>query len=185
MRPTGSLASLSLLLTLAVTPAVAWADMTLTSPAFSDGGVLPDRQAYDGFGCSGENLSPALSWSDAPEGTKSFALMVYDPDAPTGSGWWHWTVFDIPATVTGLPEGVGKTGALPKGAREGRTDYGSLGYGGACPPEKHGPHHYNFTLHALDVDSLPVETDVPAAMVGYMVNAHTLDKVTLTAIYER
>ncbi|MCF8481143.1 MAG: YbhB/YbcL family Raf kinase inhibitor-like protein [Rhodospirillum sp.] len=171
---------------MAITPAMARADMTLTSPAFTEGATLPDRQVFDGFGCTGGNVSPALSWTGAPEGTKSFALLVHDPDAPTGgAGWWHWTVFDIPADVTGLPEGVGKTGTLPEGAREGRTDFGSTGYGGACPPEGDSPHRYNFTLHALDVTGLPVETDGPAAMVGYMINAHTLDKVTLSATYGR
>jgi Raf kinase inhibitor-like YbhB/YbcL family protein len=182
-----SLRSIVLALTLgaAALPATARAEMTLTSSAFPDGGPLPMAQVFDAFGCSGENLSPPLSWTGAPEGTKSFALMVHDPDAPTGSGWWHWTVFDLPATTTALPGGVGKGGTLPEGAREGRTDYGTVGYGGACPPEKHGLHHYIFTLFALDVDTLPLPEDASAAMLGYMANGHALARASTTALYGR
>ncbi|HEX8660715.1 MAG TPA: YbhB/YbcL family Raf kinase inhibitor-like protein, partial [Brevundimonas sp.] len=119
---------------------------TLTSTGFADGGALPDAQVY-----AKGNRSPQLSWSGAPEGTKSFAVTCYDPDAPTGSGFWHWTVANIPADVTELTEG----GPVPAGAVEGRTDFGEPGFGGAAPPQGHGPHRYIFTVFAVDVDSLP------------------------------
>ena len=127
---------------------------------------------------------PALDRS--PAGTKGFALTVYDPDAPTGSGWWHWVVFNIPAAVNRLPEGAGsKGGHLPDGAVQSRTDFGAPGYGGACPPEGHGNHRYIFTVHALDVEKLDLPPESSAAMVGFMVNAHTLGKASFTAVYGR
>lgn len=109
------------------------AAFTLTSAAFAPGGMLTNEQVYDGFGCTGGNVSPALAWSDAPAGTKSFALMVHDPDAPTGSGWWHWVVYNLPASAHSLPAGAGSADGkhLPAGAAQGRTDFGTIGYGGA------------------------------------------------------
>ena len=112
----------------AASPALA--EMTLTSPDFADGATLPQAQVFNAMGCTGGNTSPALEWSGAPEGTKSFLLTAYDPDAPTGSGWWHWTVANIPGDVTGLPAGASPA-ALPEGAVEGRTDFGAPGFGGA------------------------------------------------------
>lgn len=112
-------------------------DLTLTSSQFQDGDYLADEQVFAGFGCEGQNLSPSLSWSGAPAGTKSFALTVYDPDAPTGSGWWHWVVVNLPATTTSLPKGAGTADGsnLPKGALQVRTDFGAPGYGGPCAPQ--------------------------------------------------
>lgn len=154
----------------------------LTSPAFADQGRLPDTQALNAMGCTGANRSPALAWTGAPTGTKSFAVTLYDPDAPTGSGWWHWVVFDLPAGARGLPAGPAP---LPAGTVEGRTDFGVPGYGGACPPVGGKPHRYVFTVHALDVARLDVPPDASAAMVGYNLNAHSLAKATLTALYGR
>src|SRR5258705_4509994 len=110
--------------------------LTLTSTEAANGKMMAMEQVLNGFGCSGGNVSPGLKWSDAPVATKSFALSVYDPDAPTGSGWWHWVVVDIPANARELPKGVGKSGTvtLPGGARQTRTDFGAPGYGGTCPP---------------------------------------------------
>ncbi|MEO5372737.1 MAG: YbhB/YbcL family Raf kinase inhibitor-like protein [Alphaproteobacteria bacterium] len=163
------------------------AGLTLTSMDLVDGGVLPAKHVFNGFGCSGGNVSPALSWSGAPEGTRSFALTVYDPDAPTGSGWWHWVVTNLPSSVTALPAGVGAPGGdlLPAGAVESRTDFGTPGYGGACPPEGDKPHRYIFTVHALKVDRLAVDPQASGAMAGYFINANTIEKASLMVRFGR
>ncbi|MCJ2164298.1 MULTISPECIES: YbhB/YbcL family Raf kinase inhibitor-like protein [unclassified Pseudodesulfovibrio] len=175
--------SLALAFALALTfaPACMADGFTLTSPTVKDGGTLPPKHLLNGFGCTGENISPALQWQNPPAGTRSFAVTVYDPDAPTGSGWWHWVVFDIPKTATGLAEG----GRLPEGTVQSRTDFGAPGYGGACPPEHHGEHRYIFTVHALNVEKLDLGADSSAAMVGFFLNAHSLGSATLTARYGR
>ncbi len=147
-------------------------------------GQLSRAQEFNGFGCNGENISPSLSWKDAPKGTKSFAVTVYDPDAPTGSGWWHWLVVNIPANVTSLPTGAsGKM--MPKGAVETVNDYGMTGYGGACPPKGDKPHRYIFTVYALDVEKLPVKPDTNAPVVGFQINAHTIGKASIVSYYRR
>ena len=156
---------------------------SLSSPAFKNNGAMPDKFAFNGMGCTGENVSPQLEWKGAPEGTKSFALMVHDPDAPTGSGWWHWVLYNIPAETKNLPEGAGKS--LPAGAVEGNTDFGKAGYGGPCPPPGSGPHHYNFTLFALKVDKLDVPQGATAAMVGFFANMNAIAKAKLTGTFER
>lgn len=156
----------------------------LHSADLRDGQPLASAQVYAGFGCTGGNQSPALSWSAPPAGTQSFALTVYDPDAPTGSGWWHWQVYDIPATVRELP-GAATAQSLPAGSREGRNDYGSLGFGGACPPPGDQPHRYVITLHALKVAHLDVPEGASAALVGYLINANRLDSASLTPLYGR
>lgn len=157
----------------------------LTSTDIQAGGTLGAEQVYQGFGCTGGNRSPQLAWRDAPAGTRSFAITVYDPDAPTGSGWWHWLAWDIPATVATLPGGAGVTGKLPEGVKEGRTDFGTPGFGGACPPAGDKPHRYIFTVHALKVDKLPVPENPTAALVGFMLNANALGKASFTATYGR
>lgn len=171
--------------TLALTlfPLAASAGMTLTSPDLTEGGTLPEAQVFNSFGCTGLNLSPALEWSGAPEGTKSFILTAYDPDAPTGSGWWHWTVVNIPADAHALAEGASPK-ALPAGSIEARTDFGAAGYGGACPPEGDKPHHYIFTLYAMPVESVPLDAGASGAMVGYFANS-AIEKATLTVTYGR
>lgn len=166
--------------------AVASAEFKLTSTDIAEGKALTARQVFKGFGCEGENVSPQLSWSGAPEGTKSFAITVYDPDAPTGSGWWHWTLVNLPADTKALPSGAGNPGgALPAGTAQGRTDFGQAGFGGACPPPGDKPHRYQFTVWALKVDKLPVDQNASGAMVGFMLNANALGKATLTATYGR
>lgn len=163
--------------------------MSLTSAEVKDGGTIANEQVFKGFGCTGSNVSPSLSWSGAPSGTKSFALSIYDPDAPTGSGWWHWVVFNIPANVTSLPKGAGDVNSkgMPKGAIQSRTDFGSDGYGGPCPPPGDKPHHYQITAFAVDVDKLPDAKDhnASAALVGFDLHFHTLAKASLTATYGR
>jgi len=180
-------AAVALFAAIALSPAMGRAaGFTLTGPTLRDGAPLPAHHVLNGFGCFGDNASPALNWRNPPQGTKSFAVTVYDPDAPTGSGWWHWVVFNIPSTATGLAEGAGNAGgALPAGAVQSRTDFGKPGFGGACPPEGHGDHRYIFTVYALDAATLDLAPDASAAMVGFTLNAHTLGKASLTAIYGR
>jgi len=136
-------------------------------------------QVFQGFGCEGGNQAPNLTWSGAPDGTRSFAVTVYDPDAPTGSGWWHWFAFNIPADVTKLPSGD----VVPEGAVELKNDYGSIGFGGACPPPGE-VHRYQFTVHALGT-VLELDNTVSNALAGYMVNANSLASASITAVYTR
>ena len=149
--------------------------------------LLKNEQVLNGFGCSGENISPELYWSDAPAKTKSSAVTVYDPDAPTGSGWWHWVVFNIPASVSSLAANSGNAQShlLPSGSIQSRTDFGNTGYGGACPPAEDGVHHYQFTIWALDVDTLALDENASAAMVGFFLHQHQLGRAVLTATYDR
>jgi Raf kinase inhibitor-like YbhB/YbcL family protein len=155
----------------------------LRSDDISDGKRLPEAQVFNGMGYAGGNISPHLAWEGAPEDTRSFVVTVYDPDAPTGSGWWHWVVANIPADVTELPRGAGSGKApLPQGAIQSRTDFGAPGYGGAAPPPG-APHRYIFSVHALKVPRLEVDAGASGAMVGFMVNMNSLDKASLTATY--
>lgn len=148
---------------------------------------IPSVFEFNGFGCHGENQSPPLSWKNAPQGTKSFALSVYDPDAPTGSGFWHWYVVNIPAQVSELAANAGSADSLtlPQGAFQLKTDYGYHGWGGVCPPKGDKPHRYVFTIHALNVEKLDVDNTTTTALGGFLVNAHTLDKASFTAYYQR
>ncbi|WP_460109029.1 kinase inhibitor [Pseudomonas sp. H3_E06] len=159
------------------------ADFSLTSQEIADNRPLTLREVFQGFGCEGGNTSPQLSWINAPTGTKSYAITVYDPDAPTGSGWWHWTVFNLPASVHSLPRGAGPS--LPAGAVQGRTDFGQSEFGGACPPVGDKPHRYQFTVWALKVDKLALDNQASGALVGYMLNANALAKATITSTYGR
>ncbi len=173
-----------LLLGLAAAPAAA-EQFKLTSPDIRSGGKIGDKFAFNSFGCTGENISPALSWSGAPAGTKSYVLTVYDPDAPTGSGFWHWVMYNIPASVTSLPQGAGTPGKEPAGAMQGRTDYGTEGYGGPCPPKGDKPHRYIFTLYAVKTDKLEVPPNPTAAVVGFVTHYATLAKASFTARFGR
>ncbi len=159
----------------------------LSSSEIKPGQTLVADHVFNGFGCEGGNQSPALSWTPGPEGTRSYAVTMYDPDAPTGSGWWHWVVYNIPASVTHLAAGAGDaSGAkLPVGAMHGRTDFGAQGFGGACPPVGDKPHRYIFTVYALKSDRLEVPADASAALIGYMIHANQLAKATLKAKYAR
>ncbi len=164
--------------------------MKVTSTSFKDGEYLGADHILSadyGFGCAGGNRSPQLRWEDAPEGTKSFAVLCFDPDAPTGSGFWHWVVVNIPPTVTELPLDAGNPAAnrLPAGALQVRTDFGKPGYGGPCPPAGDHPHRYLFTVHAVSIDRLPVSADTSAAVVGFYLNFNTLAKATLMGLFKR
>lgn len=156
----------------------------LWSDDLKEGGRLPEAQVFNGMGYTGDNLSPHLAWDGAPPGTRSFVVTLYDPDAPTGSGWWHWVVVNIPASVNELPRGCGDGSSLPAGALQTRTDFGAPGYGGAAPPPGR-PHRYVFAVHALKVEHLDLDVQASAAMVGFMVNANSLGKATLTVTYGR
>ena len=163
------------------------ASFALSSPDIKANALIDKKFEFNGFGCSGENKSPALKWSDAPKDTKSFAVTVYDPDAPTGSGWWHWSVINIPANVTELPADAGAVGGanLPKGASNVRIDYGTAGWGGVCPPEGDKPHRYIFTVYALKTDKLDIPADATAALAGFMINSSQIGKASMTAKYGR
>ena len=166
-------------------PARPSAGFVLSAPDVR-GGRLTEREVANTFGCSGQNVSPALAWKGAPAGTRSFAVTVFDPDAPTGSGFWHWVLYNIPASTTSLAAGVGSAnGTLPSGAAQATTDYGAPGYGGPCPPPGDGAHRYIFTVHALKVDHVEIPAGATAAVVGYNLHANTLATASFTARYGR
>jgi len=176
------------------------ADFTLRSPDLSQGTFEP-KYLLNGFGCTGENVSPALSWENAPAGTKSFSLLLHDLDAPTGSGFWHWAVYNIPASSTSLARGAGnRASALPAPAIAGTNDFLDLGvtgsngnYGGPCPPKGDTPHRYVFTLYALGVDDVHKAAGIPptgsAALHSFVLNRGIgdllLGKATLTVVHGR
>jgi len=155
--------------------------LTLTSQSLSDGGVMPAEQVFHGAG--GGNVSPQLSWSGAPEGTRGYAVTLYDPDAPTVSGFWHWQLTGLSAETTSLPAGAGEAGSTI--GVQGRSDFGDNAYGGAAPPAGDGPHRYIFAVSALDTDDLQVDDSTPAAVVSFSIEAHTLARGLLTVTYEQ
>lgn len=159
---------------------------TLSSPDLLQGQLMNKAQEFEGFGCDGGNTSPELIWNNAPEGTEAFAVTVYDPDAPTGSGWWHWQIVNIPSKVTSLAAGAGnqRNNIAPQGSRQMENDYGSVGFGGACPPVGHGVHRYQFTVHALS-EKLEVPEKASGALVGYLINANSLGSSTIESLYRR
>ena len=178
---------ISVALLIATAGTASAAPFTLTSTSFKPGGTIDRRNGGNIMGCTGENKSPALEWKNPPAGTKSFALMVHDPDAPTGSGFWHWIVYNIPADATSLPEGAGEPvgTALPKGSVQGNTDMGTPGWVGPCPPPG-TKHHYNFMLFPLKVDKLEVPAGATAAIVGFNANMNVIGKpAKLTGVYAR
>ena len=173
---------------------------TLSSPDLT-GNTFATKFILNGFGCTGQNVSPQLVWSNVPVGTKSLSLQVHDPDAPTGSGFWHWGIYDMPPTTTGIAQGAGNSPAtLPAGAYGGNTDFfdtgatgGNGNYGGPCPPAGDSPHRYNFTLYALSVDHIDAAAGIPktgtAGLFSFAMNkgvgAALLGKATFTATYGR
>lgn len=152
-------------------------------------GQISNNQVFNSFGCTGKNISPQLSWNNAPAGTKSFAITAYDPDAPTGSGWWHWVVFNIDKSVSGLKAGASSTGnskqGMPADAVESSTSYGSKGFGGACPPEGDKPHRYIFTAYALDIEKIEQTADARPELIGFFLNSHAIAKASIMAYYGR
>lgn len=162
-------------------------DFRLNSPDIAANGTIAKHFEFNGFGCTGDNKSPALQWHNPPKGTQSFAVTVYDPDAPTGSGWWHWSVINLPADTLSLPADAGALGDanLPKGASQIRIDYGVAAWGGMCPPEGDKPHRYIFKVHALKTPRLELPPDATAALAGYMINANSLGTASFVARYGR
>ena len=156
--------------------------MELNSNDLKPNGKIPEDFVYQGMGCTGKNLSPELHWTGAPKGTKSFAVTVYDPDAPTGSGFWHWVVINIPPSVTSLKQGW-KSTETP-GVIEIPSDFGAASYGGPCPPPGK-PHHYKFSVHALKTDKLDLPAGASNAFARFMIEGATLSKGTFTALYGR
>jgi Raf kinase inhibitor-like YbhB/YbcL family protein len=163
---------------------------TVRSNSFKDGDYLAQEHILSadyGFGCEGGNKSPHLAWSGAPAGTKSFAVTCFDPDAPTGSGFWHWLVINIPANVTELPLDAGhrSSSKLPNGALATRTDFGAPGYGGPCPPAGDHPHRYLFTVFAAGSETLQATADTSAAVIGFQLHFNTLAKAAIMGLYKR
>jgi Raf kinase inhibitor-like YbhB/YbcL family protein len=182
-----ALAALCLIVAAAGSAGAQGKKFSVSSPDLKPGQPIAPAQVFNGLGCTGKNVSPALQWANAPKGTKSFAVTAYDPDAPTGSGWWHWVMYDIPASATGLVAGAGDPtgGKAPAGAKEGHTDFGTTGYGGPCPPPGHGWHRYYFTVFALKVDRIDVPANATAAMIGFNLNANALAKAQVMGRYKR
>ncbi|SIR88958.1 YbhB/YbcL family Raf kinase inhibitor-like protein [Williamsia sterculiae] len=160
---------------------------TLTSDSVTDGEPLGNAQVSGIMGAGGHDASPQLTWSGFPEGTKSFAVTVFDPDAPTVSGFWHWAVADIPVSETSLPEGAGddEGSALPAGAVQLRNDSGKAGYVGAAPPPGHGPHRYLVAVHAVDVESLELPEGATPAFLGFNLFSHAIGRAVIVGTYEQ
>ena len=174
-------------LVLAAGPARA-ADFSLSSRDIPANSIIGKKYIFNGFGCTGDNISPQLSWKNPPTGTKGYAILVHDPDAPTGgSGWWHWLAVNLPASMGSLEAGGLSPAALAAAPaiRQVKTDYGTPTYGGPCPPIGDRPHRYIFTIYALKVAPLEIPEGATAALVGYLVNANSLAKASFTALYGR
>lgn len=154
---------------------------TVTSEDVTDGEQAAPRFVHDSVG--GENVSPQLAWSGFPEGTQSFVVTCFDPDAPIPSGWWHWAVVDVPVSVTSLERGAGESDATLPGGFHVRTDFGSASYGGCAPPPEDHPHRYFFVVHAVDVPTLGVEASVSPAVVGFNLAFHTLARAAIAPTY--
>lgn len=160
---------------------------TFTLGSKEIGGQSTNRHNYNGFGCTGENVSPQLFWENAPPGTKSFAVTIYDEDAPTGSGWWHWVMFDIPPSVNELKSGAGNIAKAiaPPNSIQSKTDFGVPGYGGPCPPQGHGFHKYTVTVYALKTDKLGLDSNASCALVGFYLGQSLIEKASIVFYCKR
>lgn len=160
-------------------------NFTLFSPDVR--GQARKQQIFNSSECQGDNVSPQLYWVDVPAGTQSFAITMYDKDAPSGSGWWHWMLFNIPVFVSEIAGDSGnpKAGLLPDACVQSLNDFGLYGYSGPCPPQGDGIHEYKITIYALDISDLGLSRDTNPAMAGFMINAHTIQKASLVMYYQR
>jgi len=160
---------------------------TFTLKSNELGGQATEKQVFNGFSCNGKNLSPQLFWENPPEGTKSFAVTIFDGDAPTGSGWWHWLIFDIPTTVKELKSGAGNISLnlAPNGSIQSNTDFKTQGYGGPCPPEGSKAHKYVITVFALKTEKLGLDATANPALVGFTLEQNVIEKSSLIFYYKR
>ena len=159
------------------------ATLSLTSGVVRDGQTIPMSAVFDQMGCTGQNQSPDLAWSGAPAGTKSFAVTMYDPDAPTTVGFVHWVLFDIPAGTTALAAGAGSQRDAGVGATQGFTDYGFSRYGGPCPPPGDAAHHYHLAVYALDLEKLGVDDTTTYAKFRFIIRGHVLAQAEIVGRY--
>lgn len=159
--------------------------ISISSSDFQEGKIIKEDNVYNGFGCKGKNISPQITINDIPKDAKSLAITIYDPNAPTGSGWWHWIAYNIPTATKTITAGDVKGLSFGKGAVFGRNDFGTYGYGGPCPPVGHGRHHYILSVYALSVEKLDLPKDASAALIGYNINANIIEKASITALYKR
>ncbi|MGH6888241.1 MAG: YbhB/YbcL family Raf kinase inhibitor-like protein [Rhizomicrobium sp.] len=178
--PRKSIATATLAVSALLASCLGGVAMELTSPDVANGKMLSLAQVNSR--CGGENRSPAMAWSGAPAGTKSFALTLFDPDARGGRGFWHWLMIDIPAGSAGLREGAGSGAGLPAGAVQSANDFGETGYGGACPPPGSRAHHYVFTLYAMGTPKVP---ETGAGTLAVYLKSHALAAATLAGLYKR
>ncbi len=155
-------------------------DFTIYSPDFEHREILPKKFEFNSFGCGGDNFAPTLKWKNPPRGTKSYVVTVYDPDAPTGSGWWHFAAYNIDYNKNKL-----QNMKVAKGAKIVKNDAGIKGYMGPCPPKNHGRHNYVFSVIALDVEKLKIDENSSPALLGYLANQHKIDATSVVAVYER
>jgi Raf kinase inhibitor-like YbhB/YbcL family protein len=162
-------------------------NFSISSANIAPNSTIANQHVFNGFGCEGKNISPQISWQNAPANTKSFALTVYDPDAPTGSGWWHYVAINIPATYKKLPAGFASQDKfeIANNINQIRNDFGVRNFGGPCPPKGDKPHRYIFTIFALKVENLEVPESATAALAGYMINQNILAKASFEATYGR
>jgi Raf kinase inhibitor-like YbhB/YbcL family protein len=159
----------------------------ISSPAVGSDNTIQMKNIANVFGCSGSGVSLPLAWKDVPKDAKSLAISIYDPDAPTGSGFWHWEVVNLPPGTTSLPEGAGEVGnaKLPAGAVQARNDAGFAGYLGPCPPQGDPPHRYVITIFAVNKDKLDIDANASGAVVGFNLHFTTIAKASVTYTYGR
>jgi len=172
--------TLATAITLAMAVAARAAKLMLSSPTIIEGGIVPNAHVYNGYGYTGENRSPQLTWTGAPSGTKSFAVTMHDPDAPKAGGWWHWLVLDIPANAEGLPEDAGSGRGLPAGAVQSLTDFQTTGYSGPAPPPGKA-HRYVYTVYALKTAKLGLSAADPPAKVDEAIRHHAIAQASIAA----
>ncbi|SJZ51792.1 YbhB/YbcL family Raf kinase inhibitor-like protein [Sediminibacterium ginsengisoli] len=177
----------TLILIIACCSATLCQAQTFTLKSKELGGQAAIRQVFNASGCNGENISPQLYWENPPSGTRSFAVTIHDENAPTGSGWWHWVIFDIDRSVSELRSGAGtvEKQLAPPNSIQSRTDFGVPGYGGPCPPPGSGIHKYTITIYALDIAKLGLDQNAAAALVGFNLSAHVIEKASLVFYFRR